>query len=259
MSILNLLFSIFGYSIWEEYSIIYLLLFFIKKYEIIKHDYFETGYNNIFLNNLLKVTLYSALPISIISDLLATLHINSNIITVFSFILLYISIFYLTNERIRFDFKIILCLIATIFISGVINLSMYGLCSYITNINLINIKNEIEIKILFGLLPRIIEFTLLGILIFKNNVSIQTNVIKTIFKNKKLLILTGSFLIINSLIPIFFCQNILLNNIFKNTNDLTKLFIVLGMLLYSISIIIMFYFITTFIQMNERKQYKYGN
>jgi hypothetical protein len=261
MNIFNFLLSIFGFSIWEEYSIVFLTLYIIKFFKIQNHSYFEVGYNHIFCKNLLKISLLSVLPVSIITNIFTVLHINENIITLISIILIYASINVLLGENLnnRTRIKFIPCVFISLLLICFIDLSFYKLLFNVTNTNLVYMQNHVYNKIIFGIFPRFIEFSGLGILLFKMNVGIKTNIFDTILKNKCLLILTSSLIIFDATISIFFCQNIILGNILKNSSDLNKELAILSVFIVSTLNILFGYFITTFIQLNERKKYRYGN
>jgi hypothetical protein len=258
---LKLILNIFGFSVLEESVIVYFLLYLIKFFKISNHSYFEVGYNHIFCKNFIKAFFISILPISVITNVLSFLYMNSNMITITAILLMYISINFLLNNSLSILNKVILIpIIAVSFlISCSIDLTIYKILFYITQTNIDYMKDNVYITIIFGLFPRIIEFSILGILFFKNNIGIKTNVIEKILKDKFLLVLFSLFIIINTIGAIFICQNIVLGNILKNSNDFYKLIFILGVFLDSIANILICYFLTTFIQLDERKKYKYGN
>jgi hypothetical protein len=261
MNITNFLLSIFGFSIWEEYIIVFLTLYIIKSLKLQNHNYFELGYNHIFCKNLLKIFIFSVFPIAIMTNLFTALHINENIITLLSIVLLYVSINILLGKNISLEtrIKFIPCIFISLLLVCFIDLSFYKLLFNITNTNLGYIQSHVYNKIIFGIFPRLIEFSGLSILLYKINVGIKTNVLDTIIKNKYLLLLSSSMIIFDAIISIFFCQNIILGNILKHSSDLYKELAILSVFIVSTLNIIVGYFIATFIQYNERKKYKYGN
>jgi hypothetical protein len=261
MNITNFLLSVFGFSIWEEYIVVFLTLYIIKFFKLQNHNYFEVGYNNVFFKNLIRITILSVLPVAIITNIFTELHINENITTLFSILLIYISINILLGKNISIEtrIKFIPCVFISLLLICFIDLSFYKLLFNVTNTNLVYMQNHVYNKIIFGIFPRFIEFSGFSILLYKINVGIKTNIFDTIIKNKALLILTSSLIIFDATISIFFCQNIILGNILKDSSDLDKELAILGVFIVSTLNIMFGYFITTFIQLNERKKYKYGN
>jgi hypothetical protein len=199
------------------------------------------------------------LPIAIITNVMNLVHININLITLISVVLIYISIEILLNNQLHhIDFKFIFCIFIILLIIGSIDLTFYKLLFNITNRDLKYLQTHIFEKMIFGVFPRFIEFTCIGILLYKNNINIKTNVVKEIFKNKSILILCCIWITLITSTSIFFCQNIIMGNIMKYYNDYYKELAILGAFIFSILNILFSYFITTFIQLNERKKYKFG-
>lgn len=261
MDIINFLLSVFGFSIWEEYAVVFLTLYMIKLFKLQNHNYFEIGYNHVFCKSLLKIFVLSVLPIGIITNILSILHTNENIITLFSILLIYISVNILLGKNICLQtrIKFIPCVFISLLLICFIDLSFYKLLFNITNTDFIYMQKHVYNKIIFGIFPRFIEFSGLSILLYKINTGIKTNVFDTIIKNKSLLILTSVLVIFDATILIFFCQNIILGNILKNSSNLNKELAILSVFVFSTLNILFGYFITSFVQLNERKKYKYGN
>jgi hypothetical protein len=260
MKVTDLIFSILGYSLLEECVITYILLFLIKFLKISNHNYFEIGYNYIFSKNIIKIFFIVVFPVAIVSNILSLIHINDNMTTLIAIGLMYLLVIFLFKNDLDNKKRIALLPLTVIsfFIICGIDALIYKLLFFITHTNMELLTQNITHKIIFGIFPRLIELLILGVMLFKNNIGIKTNVVQRILKNKCVLLVSSMFIIMNTICAILFCQNIILNTIMKYSSDFSKIIATLGIYTYCILSILICYFIATFIQLDERKKYKYG-
>lgn len=257
--ILNVLGNIICVSIPEEFFISFLILYLVKIFRIQNHDFFDI--NNDFRKKLVKLMLISVIPLAVISNLLFFTSVNSNISGLIGIVLTTLSIIIYLKIDIKKYTKIIfifLVCILTFAIFMVIEECTMKLVFYVTKIPREYFLQTFGLRFLLTLFERVIEYVFVVFVLFNKNCLVKTNIIKTVMKSKWLFLIFTLYIFLNGTTLIIFCNGVFTEQILQHSNELYKVFWILGMFVLITFDICTAWLIAMLIQIKERYKYKYG-
>jgi hypothetical protein len=254
---LKMIINIICISIPEEFFITFVSLFFIKVFKVYNHNYLDI--HNNFFKNLIKILLISVIPMAILSNILIALKLDESIITVIGLSITPITIILCCNIKKIGKIMMAACITLCVFILSMLNQAIiYIIIFNLTDTTIDYFLSLEKLKILLTIFPRIIEFSIISIILIKKNSIIKTDVVKTILKSKVLIIISGGYIVSNIILSVIICKFIIVDNILVTININNKLFTALIIFTILVINIIGTWVISTFVQMEDRYRYKYG-
>ena len=257
--ILNLVGNILCVSIPEEFFISFLILYLVKIFRIQNHDFFDI--NNDFRKKFIRLMLISVIPMAVVSNLLILLKVDANLMGVIGIVLtsvtmmIYLKIDIHKWQKIVFTFLIT---VLTFALFMVIEGCTMRLVFYVTKISREYFLQSFGLKFLLTLFERVVEYAFILFVLFNKNCLIKINIIKTVIKSKWLFIVFTLYIFLNGIALVMFCEGVFMEHILQNSNELYKVFWILGAFVLITFDICATWLIAMLIQIKERYKYKYG-
>lgn len=255
-NVFNFIGNVLLVSIPEEFFIAFLILYLVKTFRIMNHDFFDTTDN--FKGKVLRLLYISVIPMSLFSNILGLLHINELAKLFICTIGIAITIMiYLKTNIINKNLIIFLVTVLSITLFVVLETITFLVVNKITGVSLEYFQQTCLLSFIGTLFERVIQYSfIIFTLIYKNSIT-QINILTSILKTKKLLIISTTYILIHLIILIAFSEQIFYG-LFAEYDILYRVLITLIAFIITIFDLCFIWYISLSIQAKERYKYNYG-
>lgn len=258
-SLVNFVLNTLVISVPEEFFITYIILFFLKVFRVINHQYLDI--HDDLKGNLFKIFTISVIPMALLSNILLVFKVSSSVTPFVGIIATFITIIILckTKKTYQILLTFLLTILGMMILCG-IQAVIYQCVFVITNTNLEYFLQKEYLKIILTSFTVMIEYIIIILSLFCKNRVIKTDVVKQVFRSKPLLIIIFTYILINAICFMLVFKSIIADNLLNilNININYQILITFLLLLWACINITAIWLVPTIIQMNEKYRNKYG-